>query len=79
MKMNRRAMLKSSASLSLAAPLMGFARKSAGSPEAITSNGPVRGYASGGIAVFKGIRYGADTASSSISGRRLSPTAAGAR
>ena len=62
MKMNRRAMLKSSASLSLAAPLMGFARKPSGSPEAITSNGPVRGCASGGIAVFKGIRYGADTA-----------------
>tara|TARA_R110000803_G_scaffold27651_10_gene64541 strand:- start:386 stop:1963 length:1578 start_codon:yes stop_codon:yes gene_type:complete len=62
MKMNRRAMLKSSASLSLAAPLMGFARKPAGSPEAATSNGPIRGYASNGIAVFKGIRYGADTA-----------------
>src|SRR5689334_20586357 len=30
-------------------------------PLAKTSNGPVRGYLDGGVKVFKGIRYGADT------------------
>ena len=62
MHMNRRAMLQSGATLSLMAPLMGFARKPSDSPGAITSNGPVRGYSASGIAIFKGIRYGADTA-----------------
>lgn len=62
MHMNRRAMLQSGSTLSLMVPLMGFARKPADSPGAVTSNGPVRGYAASGIAIFKGIRYGADTA-----------------
>ena len=60
MHMNRRAMLQSGATLSLMAPLMGFARKPSDSPGAVTSNGPVRGYSASGIAIFKGIRYALD-------------------
>ncbi len=31
-------------------------------PTAPTTNGPVRGYRDGGVTIFKGVRYGADTA-----------------
>ena len=46
------------AGLSLAA-LPAFARD--GDPVVATTNGPVRGQTDGGVAVFKGMRYGADT------------------
>lgn len=37
------------------------ARQSAERPMATTTAGPVRGYRDGGVNVFKGVRYGADT------------------
>lgn len=46
----------------VAATLPGGAWAAAASPVARTRHGPVRGFADDGILVFKGVRYGADTA-----------------
>nr|WP_291062889.1 carboxylesterase family protein [Hyphomonas sp.] len=56
--MNRRRLLMTAAML----PLAGWARAGTGDPEVMTSNGPVRGRVEDGIQVFRGVRYGADTA-----------------
>ena len=37
------------------------ARAAVSAPVAVTAHGPVRGYRDGGVLVFKGVRYGADT------------------
>ncbi|WP_029414717.1 carboxylesterase/lipase family protein [Brevundimonas bacteroides] len=51
--------------------LSGFTRQQRiDHPVAPTTNGPVRGYRDGGVTVFKGIRYGADTGQ-----RRFQPSA----
>lgn len=56
--LNRRLFLASAAAL----PLAGRAGAQEGQPLVRTSNGPVRGRVEGGIEVFRGVRYGADTA-----------------
>jgi len=43
-------------------PLVGFSRRASNDPIAQTGHGAVRGVRQDGINVFKGIRYGADTA-----------------
>jgi len=55
--LNRRALLAAAGLL-----LPGGAFAAGASPTARTRHGPVRGYADGTIKVFKGVRYGADTA-----------------
>lgn len=57
MSLNRRHFLAASAALSLT----GRSWAAAGDPVIRTTHGPVRGRTEGGIAVFKGVRYGADT------------------
>lgn len=58
MPLNRRVFLASAVAL----PLAARAKAQSGQPEVLTSNGPVRGRVEGGIEVFRGVRYGADTA-----------------
>ena len=58
MHMNRRHLLLTAAM----APMAGFARAGTGDPVLVTTNGPVRGLVQDGINVFRGVRYGADTA-----------------
>jgi para-nitrobenzyl esterase len=47
----------------LAVPRVGAGANSRHNPVAPTTAGPVRGYVEDGVSIFKGIRYGADTAS----------------
>ena len=56
--LNRRSLIAGSLALT-AAPA--WAREHGDHPVVVTTNGPVRGQTDGGIAVFKGLRYGADT------------------
>ena len=56
--MRRRSLLAAGLALA-AAP--SFARAQSDHPVVATTNGPVRGQTDGGVAVFKGLRYGADT------------------
>ncbi|MFN7164721.1 MAG: carboxylesterase/lipase family protein [Hyphomonas sp.] len=58
MSLNRRHFLAASATL----PLAGKAFAGTGDPVVRTSNGPVRGVLENGVQVFRGVRYGADTA-----------------
>jgi para-nitrobenzyl esterase len=58
MSLNRRSFLAASAALHFA----GKAFAGVGDPVVLTSHGPVRGLAENGINVFRGVRYGADTA-----------------
>lgn len=58
MRLNRRHMLAALAAM----PLAGRASAEADDPVAVTSAGRVRGVRENGISVFRGIRYGADTA-----------------
>lgn len=58
MQLTRRLMVASMAAL----PLAGRAGAQAGDPVVQTSNGPVRGIRENGVAVFRGVRYGVDTA-----------------
>ncbi|MDP3458476.1 MAG: carboxylesterase family protein [Hyphomonas sp.] len=58
MSLNRRHFLAASAAL----PLAGRAIAAVGDPVVRTSHGPVRGLAENGVLVFRGVRYGADTA-----------------
>lgn len=62
--MKRRELISSTAAVAMlgALPFLGQASLSTSNPLASTRHGQVRGYLSGGVAVFKGIRYGADTA-----------------
>ncbi|HKX57521.1 MAG TPA: carboxylesterase family protein, partial [Xanthomonadales bacterium] len=62
--MNRRELISSATALAMLGALPALAKNSsvASHPLANTRHGQVRGYLSGGLAVFKGIRYGADTA-----------------
>ena len=57
---DRRTLLTGAAALSVA-PTVGYARTT--HPIALSRHGPVRGALEDGVAVFRGIRYGADTAS----------------
>jgi len=47
--------------LALTALSGGPARAQAGHPIVLTTNGPVRGRRDSGVAMFRGVRYGADT------------------
>ena len=58
MQMNRRHFVAAAAAL----PMAGWARAQGSDPVVVTSNGPVRGRIEDGIASFRGVRYGADTA-----------------
>jgi para-nitrobenzyl esterase len=63
MSMNRRQLLLTAA----LAPMAGFARAGTGDPVLVTTNGPMRGQVQDGINVFRGVRYGADTATTRFS------------
>lgn len=69
---NRRDVLKTGVALASAAvaPTLVRAQQSVSDPIVSTNLGSIRGYSDGDIKVFKGIRYGADTAS-----RRFRPAA----
>lgn len=67
---SRRTVVASAAALA-ALGAGGVALAEEASPVAMTRHGPVRGYVDRGIKVFKGVRYGADTAS-----RRFRPAVA---
>ena len=67
MTLTRRTFAQGAAMLAGASPLMGFSRRPPGDPIAETSWGRVRGHRQGGVCVFKGIRYGADTAQTRFS------------
>lgn len=58
MRMSRRHMLTALATM----PLAAGARAETGDPVAVTSAGRVRGVRENGISVFRGVRYGVDTA-----------------
>ncbi len=58
MMMRRRSLLAAGLALAAAPP---FARAQSAHPVVATTNGPVRGQTDAGVAVFKGLRYGADT------------------
>lgn len=59
----RRAVMTGGSAAAFAAILAGGAHAAPGpSPVAMTRHGPVRGFVDRGINVFKGVRYGADTA-----------------
>jgi para-nitrobenzyl esterase len=73
MKMNRRTFTRGAAAIALGTPLMGFARRPLEHPVATTLHGNVRGYRQDDINVFKGIRYGADTAQTRFA-KALAPT-----
>ncbi len=62
MTMNRRAFTRGTAALALSSPLMGLAGKPSEHPVATTTHGKVRGYRRKAVNIFKGVRYGADTA-----------------
>lgn len=62
MTMNRRAFTRGTAALALSSPLMGLAGKPSEHPVAATTHGKVRGYRHKAVNIFKGVRYGADTA-----------------
>ena len=62
MKMSRRTFATGTAALALSAPMKLFASNPSDHPVASTRHGKVRGYRQEGINVFKGIRYGMDTA-----------------
>ncbi len=59
---DRRTLLRTSALVAASLPLAGFTARLPDHPEVMTAHGPVRGYRNGNVAVFKGVRYGADTA-----------------
>lgn len=58
MPLTRRHLLAAMAAM----PLAGQAAAAGGDPLVVTSNGPVRGVKESGVCVFRGVRYGADTA-----------------
>lgn len=58
MRLSRRTFLAATAAFSVA----GRAGADAAAPVVMTSNGPVRGAVEAGVQVFRGVRYGADTA-----------------
>lgn len=58
---NRRLVLTGAAGLAFAAAGAFAASAQSDAPVARTRHGPVRGYRDGGVAIFKGVRYGADT------------------
>ena len=63
MDMTRRAFASGAAGLAASVtPLMGFSRHPSDDPVAQTRHGAVRGVRKDGINIFKGIRYGTDTA-----------------
>lgn len=68
---SRRMVMSSAAGLGLAGAFPVGAMGSEASPIAMSRHGPVRGYVDRGINVFKGVRYGADTAT-----RRFRPAIA---
>lgn len=61
-KPSRRTVITSTAGLGLAGAFPVGALANGASPVAMSRHGPVRGYVDRGINVFKGVRYGADTA-----------------
>ena len=67
LSLSRRSVLGGLTAGAVALPGAGWSAEGA-SPVAVTRHGPVRGYLDKGIKVFKGLRYGADTA-----GRRFLP------
>ena len=61
MTFERRQILSGLAASRALLPRLSAAATPAASPVARTRHGPVRGYLDNGVAVFKGVRYGADT------------------
>jgi len=59
--MNRRRVLANGLAASALLSSNAFGAQSADRPVAMTAHGPVRGYKTAGVNVFKGVRYGADT------------------
>ncbi len=59
--LDRRTLLSAGLAAATLAPLPAFAAAKGGSPVARTTAGQVRGATDQGVAVFKGVRYGADT------------------